>query len=248
MKKYVFDINIGHYVLNEDDNTNTDNNATQQASDTTVTYTPLPTLNTQEVATERDKMNKELDIISNDISRLTDNKVQLENTLAKVTEAFNTAEDNQKTNLRNTVIDTNDKLLQVQLDIAKKEKDKADKKYDYIQRIIQLQKSVNEASKPQLPEKYRYLNESNIHTAKIYMRNLIANDEDHIIKGMNDFKRAFGNSELLYGKDKQGYFVVCVDQDDFNKMYDTLEETGYMRDFIIDNIMPQLFDRKEMIQ
>ena len=33
----------------------------------------------------------------------------------------------------------------------------------------------------------------------------------------------------------------------FDKMYNTLEETGYVRDTIIDNIMPQLFDRKEMV-
>jgi hypothetical protein len=98
-----------------------------------------------------------------------------------------------------------------------------------------------------LPEKYRNLNESNIHTAKIYMRDLIGNDDEHIIKGMVDFKRAFGKSNLLYGKDKEGYFVVCIDQEDFDKMYNTLEETGYVRDTIIDNIMPQLFDRKEMV-
>ena len=64
---------------------------------------------------------------------------------------------------------------------------------------------------------------------------------------MADFKRVFGNSNLLYGKDKEGYFVICIDQEDFDRMYNTLEETGYMRDTIIDNIMPQLFDRKEMV-
>ena len=47
-----------------------------------------------------------------------------------------------------------------------------------------------------LPEKYRNLNESNIHTAKIYMRDLIGNDDNHIIKGMVDFKRAFGRRSV----------------------------------------------------
>jgi hypothetical protein len=43
------------------------------------------------------------------------------------------------------------------------------------------------------------------------MKDLIGNDDHHILKGMVDFKRAFGNSNLLYGKDKDGYFVVAVD-------------------------------------
>ncbi|MDY4736654.1 MAG: hypothetical protein SPI06_13455 [Terrisporobacter sp.] len=43
------------------------------------------------------------------------------------------------------------------------------------------------------------------------MGDLIAPDDDHILKGMADFKRAFKDTDLLYGKDKNGYFVVCVD-------------------------------------
>ena len=39
-----------------------------------------------------------------------------------------------------------------------------------------------------------------------------------------------------------------VSEEDFDKVYDTLEEVGYLRDEIIDTVMPQLFDRHEMIQ
>jgi hypothetical protein len=39
---------------------------------------------------------------------------------------------------------------------------------------------------------------------------------------MVDIRRVFGQTGLLYGKDKQGYFVICVDQEDFDVMYDTL--------------------------
>lgn len=80
------------------------------------------------------------------------------------------------------------------------------------------------------------------------MGDLIAPDDDHILKGMADFKRAFKDTDLLYGKDKNGYFVVCVDQEDFNTLYDTLEENSYLRDQIIDTVIPQLFDRHEMIK
>ena len=117
------------------------------------------------------------------------------------------------------------------------------------QKLAQLQKlSQTNESYYKIPEKYKWLNESNIHTAKIYMGDLIAPDDDHILKGMADFKRAFKDTDLLYGKDKNGYFVVCVDQEDFNTLYDTLEENSYLRDQIIDTVIPQLFDRHEMIQ
>lgn len=242
MSKYKFDMTIGHYVLNEDE----DVQANDQSA--TNTITPLPALNSEEVAAATNKMQTEMDTIDKDLTRLNDNKVQLESSLATATEKFNSADVNTKESLRQNVIQLNAKLLQLTYDIAKKEKEKSDKKFQHISNIIQLQQKINESFVRVLPEKYRYLNESNIHTAKIYMRDLIANDDEHILKGMADFKRAFGKTELLYGKDKEGYFIVCVDQDDFNKMYDTLEETGYMRDVIIDNIMPQLFDRKDMIQ
>ena len=245
--KYKFDLKSGHYIiLNEAEDTqavnqqNTNNNNASEIK-------PLPALNTEEVASETNKMQAELKKCDDELAKLNNTKVQLEDIIAKATEQFNASEVDRKDSFRQQVIDGNKKLLTVLLNISKKEKEKADKKNHFEENILQLQLKVNESMRRVLPEKYRNLNESNIHTAKIYMRDLIGNDDDHIIKGMVDFKRAFGKSNLLYGKDKEGYFVVCIDQEDFDKMYNTLEETGYVRDTIIDNIMPQLFDRKEMV-
>ena len=70
------------------------------------------------------------------------------------------------------------------------------------------------------------------------MGDLIAPDDDHILKGMADFKRAFKDTDLSYGKDRNGYFLIAVDKEDFDKVYDTLEEVGYLRDEIIDTVMP----------
>ena len=245
--KYKFDLKSGHYIiLNEAEDTqaaiqqNANNNNASEVK-------PLPALNTEEVVAETNKMQVELKKCDDELAKLNDTKVQLENAIAKATEQFNAAELDRKDSFRQQVIDGNKKLLTVLLNISKKEKEKADKKNQFEENILQLQLKVNESMRRVLPEKYRNLNESNIHTAKIYMRDLIGNDDNHIIKGMVDFKRAFGKSNLLYGKDKEGYFVVCIDQEDFDKMYNTLEETGYVRDTIIDNIMPQLFDRKEMV-
>lgn len=245
--KYKFDLKSGHYIiLNEAEDTQAANQQNVNNNNAS-TVKPLPALNTEEVVAETNKMQVELKKCDDELAKLNDTKVQLENAIAKATEQFNAAELERKDSFRQQVIDGNKKLLTVLLNISKKEKEKADKKNQFEENILQLQLKVNESMRRVLPEKYRNLNESNIHTAKIYMRDLIGNDDNHIIKGMVDFKRAFGKSNLLYGKDKEGYFVVCIDQEDFDKMYNTLEETGYVRDTIIDNIMPQLFDRKEMV-
>lgn len=245
--KYKFDLKSGHYIiLNEAEDTQAANQQNANNNNASAVK-PLPALNTEEVVAETNKMQVELKKCDDELAKLNDTKVQLENAIAKATEQFNAAELDRKDSFRQQVIDGNKKLLTVLLNISKKEKEKADKKNQFEENILQLQLKVNESMRRVLPEKYRNLNESNIHTAKIYMRDLIGNDDNHIIKGMVDFKRAFGKSNLLYGKDKEGYFVVCIDQEDFDKMYNTLEETGYVRDTIIDNIMPQLFDRKEMV-
>lgn len=245
--KYKFDLKSGHYIiLNEAEDTQAANQQNTNNNNASAVK-PLPALNTEEVVAETNKMQVELKKCDDELAKLNDTKVQLENAIAKATEQFNAAELDRKDSFRQQVIDGNKKLLTVLLNISKKEKEKADKKNQFEENILQLQLKVNESMRRVLPEKYRKLNESNIHTAKIYMRDLIGNDDNHIIKGMVDFKRAFGKSNLLYGKDKEGYFVVCIDQEDFDKMYNTLEETGYVRDTIIDNIMPQLFDRKEMV-
>lgn len=245
--KYKFDLKSGHYIiLNEAEDIQAANQQNTNNNNASAVK-PLPALNTEEVVAETNKMQVELKKCDDELAKLNDTKVQLENAIAKATEQFNAAELDRKDSFRQQVIDGNKKLLTVLLNISKKEKEKADKKNQFEENILQLQLKVNESMRRVLPEKYRNLNESNIHTAKIYMRDLIGNDDNHIIKGMVDFKRAFGKSNLLYGKDKEGYFVVCIDQEDFDKMYNTLEETGYVRDTIIDNIMPQLFDRKEMV-
>ena len=245
--KYKFDLKSGHYIiLNEAEDTQAANQQNTNNNNASAVK-PLPALNTEEVVAETNKMQVELKKCDDELAKLNDTKVQLENAIAKATEQFNAVELERKDSFRQQVIDGNKKLLTVLLNISKKEKEKADKKNQFEENILQLQLKVNESMRRVLPEKYRNLNESNIHTAKIYMRDLIGNDDNHIIKGMVDFKRAFGKSNLLYGKDKEGYFVVCIDQEDFDKMYNTLEETGYVRDTIIDNIMPQLFDRKEMV-
>lgn len=252
--KYVYNKKTGHFIktLNEDDsNVSTDTQQQQNNNSNTTSSTTddkdTSTNNTSFKSVESDETIQSLN------AKIQDNENKFQQDLntqqklldaAKVTASKKTptgpydpvATDADVLNIMKKI---NDITKQHAIDIANFQD----------QKLAQLQKlSQTNESYYKIPEKYKWLNESNIHTAKIYMGDLIAPDDQHILKGMADFKRAFKDTDLLYGKDKNGYFVVCVDQEDFNTLYDTLEENSYLRDQIIDTVIPQLFDRHEMIQ
>lgn len=252
--KYVYNKKTGHFIkkLNEDDsNVSTDTQQQQNNNSNTTSSTTdnkdTSTNNTSFKSVESDETIQSLNAKMQD----NENKFQQDlNTQQKLLDAAKvTASKKTPTgpydpvatdaDVLNIMKKINDITKQHAIDIANFQD----------QKLAQLQKlSQTNESYYKIPEKYKWLNESNIHTAKIYMGDLIAPDDSHILKGMADFKRAFKDTDLLYGKDKNGYFVVCVDQEDFNTLYDTLEENSYLRDQIIDTVIPQLFDRHEMIQ
>lgn len=252
--KYVYNKKTGHFIkkLNEDDsNVSTDTQQQQNNNSNTTSSTTdnkdTSTNNTSFKSVESDETIQSLNAkIQNN-----ENKFQQDlNTQQKLLDAAKVAASKKAptgpydpvatdADVLNIMKKINDITKQHAIDIANFQD----------QKLAQLQKlSQTNESYYKIPEKYKWLNESNIHTAKIYMGDLIAPDDDHILKGMADFKRAFKDTDLLYGKDKNGYFVICVDQEDFNTLYDTLEENSYLRDQIIDTVIPQLFDRHEMIQ
>lgn len=252
--KYVYNKKTGHFIkkLNEDDsNVSTDTQQQQNNNSNTTSSTTddkdTSTNNASFKSVESDETIQSLNAKIQD----NENKFQQDlNTQQKLLDAAKVAA-TKKTptgpydpvatdaDVLNIMKKINDITKQHAIDIANFQD----------QKLAQLQKlSQTNESYYKIPEKYKWLNESNIHTAKIYMGDLIAPDDDHILKGMADFKRAFKDTDLLYGKDRNGYFLIAIDKEDFDKVYDTLEEVGYLRDEIIDTVMPQLFDRHEMIQ
>ena len=253
--KYVYNQKTGHFIkkLNEDDsNVSTDTQQQQQTNNSNNTTSTTDnkdtsTNNTSFKSVESDETIQGL----NAKMQENENKFQQDlNTQQKLLDAAKvTASKKTPTgpydpvatdaDVLNIMKKINDITKQHAIDIANFQD----------QKLAQLQKlSQTNESYYKIPEKYKWLNESNIHTAKIYMGDLIAPTDDHILKGMADFKRAFKDTDLLYGKDRNGYFIIAVDKEDFDKVYDKLEEVGYLRDEIIDTVMPQLFDRHEMIQ
>ena len=247
--KYIYDKKSGHFIrkLNEDDNTtsqttntdqnnqqnnNTDNqqNNTQQTTIKFVDTNPdIQTLNTQ-LANLTKKYNDDIAIQTKtlDAAKLNASKKQVVGGYDPVM---------TDSNVLTTMKKINDIKRKYNIDVANLE----DKRIQTLQKLSQMKESYYK-----LPEKYKYLNESNIHTAKIYMKNLIG--PDNTLKGMVDFKRVFKDTNLLYGKDRDGYFIVALDSDDFNEATEALEEVGYLRDEVLDTIMPQILDRHLMIQ
>lgn len=130
-------------------------------------------------------------------------------------------------------------LLQAMQDLSVKMFDKAKIEADEDKRIFSAQMKLLESmGRRAMPLKYHGLNESNVQNAKVYVNSLIDNDEQERIKGLVDFKKVFRDSELIYGKDDSGYFAVCVDQEDFNKLSNTLEEAGWLKEEILAQILP----------
>ena len=252
--KYVYNKKTGHFIkkLNEDDsNVSTDTQQQQNNNSNTTSSTTdnkdTSTNNTSFKSVESDETIQSLNAKIQD----NENKFQQDlNTQQKLLDAAKVAASKKATTGPYDPVATDTDVLNIMKKINDITKQHAiDIANFQDQKLAQLQKlSQTNESYYKIPEKYKWLNESNIHTAKIYMGDLIAPDDDHILKGMADFKRAFKDTNLLYGKDRNGYFLIAIDKEDFDKVYDTLEEVGYLRDEIIDTVMPQLFDRHEMIQ
>lgn len=272
-KLYEYDIKSGHYIrINEDEqqngNVQTDANSQEQAKQATIQQAQTAVKTQEQIDAEKkastlDSVDKQKAIEAfrektKNIDSSYDRDITTQKELLAATEnSVNTATDAAaKAKASNDALQIRKKIADIELkhstDIANANIDHAKQLYRIeCARLEVLQSAVNVAaneSYKNLPLKYRgVLNESNIHQAKIYMTNIVVNDDEHILKDMRDFKRAFSESELVYGKDKKGFYVICIDQDDFNKLYATLENEGYRRDEIFANVMPQVLDRSSMI-
>lgn len=90
--------------------------------------------------------------------------------------------------------------------------------------------------------------ESNINKAKIYLCDSIVKSGDpEKISNTWQFKKAFKNSNLVYGTDSKGCYIVCMDKNDFDEATAILTSIGYDEDEIIDCIVPQLMDRSSFL-
>ena len=249
--KYKFDMNIGHYVLllegeapqtdgSQDQSQNQDQNQ-EQAQKPQV---QMINLDSKEVVAMRQEKANQLKILQDDIEKKTNNVVQCQQAVANIQQQSDKADQSQLNAAQKTLIQANKELADAKFNMAKKEN-------EYDNKIFQLQAKLVESietARRELPLKYQALNESNIQNAKVYLNKIFDNDYQERIKGMVDFKKAFANSNLLFGKDKGGYFAVCVDQEDMNKLTNTLIDVGYNKDDIYSVVLSQMFDRSDLVK
>ena len=249
--KYKFDMNIGHYVLllegeapqtdgSQDQSQNQDQNQ-EQAQKSQV---QMINLDSKEVVAMRQEKANQLKILQDDIEKKTNNVVQCQQAIANIQQQLDKADQSQLYAAQKTLIQANKELADAKFNMAKKAN-------EYDNKIFQLQAKLVESietARRELPLKYQALNESNIQNAKVYLNKIFDNDYQERIKGMVDFKKAFANSNLLFGKDKGGYFAVCVDHEDMNKLTNTLIEVGYNKDDIYSVVLSQMFDRSDLVK
>ena len=248
--KYKFDMNIGHYVLllegeapqidgTQEQSQEQDQNQ-EQAQKPQV---QMINLDSKEVVAMRQEKANQIKILQDDIEKKTNNVVQCQQAIVNIQQSGE-ADQSQLNAAQKTLIQANKELADAKFNMAKKAN-------EYDNKIFQLQAKLVESietARRELPLKYQRLNESNIQNAKVYLNKIFDNDYQERIKGMVDFKKAFANSNLLFGKDKGGYFAVCVDQEDMNKLTNTLIEVGYNKDDIYSVVLSQMFDRSDLVK
>ena len=201
-------------------------------------------LDSKDVIAMRQEKANQLKTLQDDIEKKTNNVVQCQQAIANIQQQLDKVDQSQLNAAQKTLIQANKELADAKFNMAKKAN-------EYDNKIFQLQAKLVESietARRELPLKYQALNESNIQNAKVYLNKIFDNDYQERIKGMVDFKKAFANSNLLFGKDKGGYFAVCVDQEDMNKLTNTLIEVGYNKDDIYSVVLSQMFDRSDLVK
>ena len=242
--KYRFDMNIGHYVLLlEGEAPQVDGTQEQNQEQEQKPQVQMINLDSDEVVAMRQEKANQMKTLQDDIEKKTNNVVQCQQAIANIQQSGE-ADQSQLNAAQKTLIQANKELADAKFNMAKKAN-------EYDNKIFQLQAKLVESietARRELPLKYQAINESNIQNAKVYLNKIFDNDYQERIKGMVDFKKAFANSNLLFGKDKGGYFAVCVDQEDMNKLTNTLIEVGYNKDDIYSVVLSQMFDRSDLVK
>ena len=267
MTRKVYDIKSGHYVIvNEADETSgfnanaqdgeNDQEQKQEAQDEETNKPVEQNPDIQKVENDLNAENKRYETLKQSLQQTYErNKQVARDNLTSVKNAASTQDeltpyDRVQTN--RDVISAQKKILDLDLKFAE---DKNRIELEHARKInaiennrLQILQKINNEAFGILPGKYSALNESNIHQAKIYMNAVVGDDADSPVQGMVDFKKMFQETELVYGKDKDGYYVICIDRDDFNRIYGAMAAAGFDKDTILSILMPQILDRSQMVK
>jgi hypothetical protein len=268
MSKSIFkyDIESGHYILlNEDDNSMSSNAQEQpQAADQQSNQQVQKSAGDDENAQATSAKSIDSDTILINLNKMLNDKkvmydremLQLNNQLTLAKQDISNkmhAGDQTVASYEFDPLQVHDSILSLQNKIFTKEQE-----FNNFNTTIQKQilarkkalaakkKSASEAKRIGVTNKViNLITESSVSKCKIYIDALCG--EDMPIFNKHSLNRCFKNTNLVYGKDKRKYFVVIVDEDDVNEMYQALLDFGYDFEDIQSVILSGLMNRSHMI-
>ena len=267
MSKKVYDIRLGHYVVVNEANGDTSFNAGEDNSEKSQNQSDASS-NVQQAVQDVNKSVDENPKIQQLTTELNAENKRYEQVKQSLTQTFNTQKQQasdvlasardaaagqetmsayDKVSTNRDVLTAQQKIADINLkyaqDLNRIELEHAQKLHKIESDRLQVLSTINNEGFRTLPGKYASLNESELMRAKIYVNPLVGDTYHHLIHNMTDFNYVFEQSSLLYGKDRNGYYVLCVDNDDINRLYETLESIGYSHDAVFETVMPQLVNK-----
>lgn len=247
-----FDLNLGHYVkLNEADET-------ASVQDTSASTDATTDLSSAKAKTFRGIDQDET--VQGLKEKITDLKAKHSRDIASLDQQLSSAKQAVQTSLSSgtstytSVYDpseTDSNILSIENQKLSSEKQYQDQLYSLEQQLLARKKALASVTEARaiFPEKLHRIDESTLNNNKIFLKNILYKDGPYSEKvgNMAAFNRLFRESGLLYGKDRKlGYYVICIDKDDFNILVKTLQTIGISKREIMGEVMPQLMDRKSL--
>lgn len=250
--RYKFDLNMGHYIkLNED--------GSSTGSTTDATTGASTDSSTAEAKTFKG-INQD-DAVSSLKAKITDLNARHSREAASLDQRLNAAKQAVQAALDGngagqytsaydpTEVDQN--VISIENQKLSSEKAYQDQMFSLNQQLLARKKALAAMTEANavLPEKMHNISESTLNNNKIFLKSILYKDGPYseVVNNMAAFNRLFKESGLLYGKDrKQGYYVICIDKDDFEILVKTLQCIGVPKREIMSEVMPQLMDRKAL--
>lgn len=228
--KYRFDLNSGHYttILNEaeEDDVSKDTKAGSETQDSSksfsIGYKPVdsdPTVLdiTKKIQDSDRRYYEQVKTLKDQILQAKNNlSNQYRNGQLSRTSTYDPIETNDNVlNLENRILDLENTHY----------REISNLKSQLIQRKKQLASLAEGGYFIQNPRQYA-INESTLEKTKIYIPSDYIQLDKPFSNG-HEVRKAFNGKPLVFGKDKFGYYVCCLDQNDIDVLYDIIVSAGY---------------------
>lgn len=242
---YTYDFDKGHYIVEDDNLAQSDKQQQQDNQKNSEQNNEIKSFK----SVESDETIMNLTKTLNDKKSVYDREMAALNTQLAAAKNQVASKVNDEQSGGYDPVATNPDILSLENKILTKKTEYNTFEANIMRQILARKKqlsAIKEAKDLNMPDKLVYLiNESAVSKCKIYITDLIG--EGMPIFNKYSMNRCFKNTNLIYGKDRNKYFVVLVDEDDVNELYDALISVGYEKEDIQTVILSQLLNRRHMV-